>query len=147
MSEITQPIALDSTLRRVAAAIEGQNAGVSGILLPVEDAVVANDAITISRGTAVYRADAALDDTTATIPFVDASLVPVAGAYYCFELEIGVDAEATTLVGPGTEDGWTWLEGGGLPESGFAGKTIYIACRLDCAAGARTITANVWRVE
>lgn len=38
----------------------------------------------------------------------------------------------------------TWLDGGELPTTDFAGKTIYIAFRLDCTA--RTLLANVWRV-
>lgn len=38
----------------------------------------------------------------------------------------------------------TWLDGGELPTTDFAGKTIYVAFRLDCTA--RTLLANVWRV-
>lgn len=96
---------------------------------------------TLSPATAVYRTAATLSGTAATIPTPDATAIPTAAAYYCFELEVSVDSTATSLTGP---SGWTWLDGGELPTSGFAGATLYIACRMDCTA--RTFLASVWRV-
>jgi hypothetical protein len=97
---------------------------------------------TLSPATAVYRTSATLSGTDATIPTPDATAIPTAAAYFCFELEVSVDATATSIAGP---SGWTWLDGGQLPTSGFAGATLYIACRMDCTT--RAVLANVWRVE
>jgi hypothetical protein len=97
---------------------------------------------TLSPATAVYRTSATLSGTDATIPTPDATAIPTANAYFCFEMEVSVDATATSIAGP---SGWTWLAGGELPASGFAGATLYIAARLDCTT--RAVLANVWRVE
>lgn len=97
---------------------------------------------TLSPATAVYRTSATLSGTDATIPTPDASAIPTANAYYCFEMEVSVDATATSIAGPA---GWVWLDGGELPDGDFAGKTLYIAARLDCQT--RAVVANVWRVE
>jgi hypothetical protein len=37
------------------------------------------------------------------------------------------------------------MDGGELPTADYAGKTLYIACRLDCTA--RTIVANCYDVR
>lgn len=141
---VTKPIMLDETGRRIATALEGQNAGVSGIILPVASGF--SDEIALTRGTSVYRVAPTPDENGAvTIPTPDATAIPTEPGYYCFELEVAVDSGATALVGPGAADGWTWMPDGSLPSSGFEESTIHVAARLDCTA--RTVIANVWRVE
>jgi hypothetical protein len=98
---------------------------------------------TIDPETAVYRATAALSGTTATMPTVTITGIPTAAAYFAFELEVAVDATATAIDDTAWS-GWTWMDGGELPTADYAGKTLYIACRLDCTA--RTIKANCYEV-
>ena len=62
---------------------------------------------------------------------------------FAFELEVAVDATATAI-DQTAWSGWTWMDGGALPTSDYAGKTLYIACRLDCTA--RTIKASCYEV-
>lgn len=95
----------------------------------------------LSPQTAIYRTAATMSGTDATIPTPDDAAIPAADAYFCFEMEVSVDAAATSIAGP---QGWTWLDGGELPTSGFAGAMLYIACRMDCTS--RAVVANVWRV-
>jgi hypothetical protein len=98
---------------------------------------------TLDPATAVYRATATLSGTTATMPTVTITGIPTAAAYFAFELEVAVDATATALDDTAWS-GWTWMDGGELPTADYAGKTLYIACRLDCTA--RTIKANCYEV-
>jgi hypothetical protein len=98
---------------------------------------------TLDPATAVYRATAALSGTTATMPAVTITGIPTAAAYFAFELEVAVDATATAIDDTAWS-GWTWMDGGELPTADYAGKTLYIACRLDCTA--RTIKANCYEV-
>lgn len=143
MATITKPIALDETLQRIAVAEEAKAANANLIYLPIVGSLT--DTIKLDPTKAIYRATPTVSTTTVTIPTPDISDIPTASAYFCFELEIAVDAAATTLVGPGSADGWTYLEGGDLPDgAAAAGKTVYISCRLDCTT--RMIVANVWRV-
>jgi len=111
-------------------------------LLPYASPTVTSGAFALAPETAVYRVAAALSGTAATIPTPDATGILNGSAYYCFEMEVSVDATATTLSGP---QGWNWLDGGELPTDAtdFAGKILHIAARLDCAQGARTVTANL----
>jgi hypothetical protein len=99
---------------------------------------------TLDPATAVYRATATLSGTTATMPTVTITGIPTASAYFAFELEVAVDATATALDDTAWS-GWTWMDGGALPTSDYAGKTLFIACRLDCTA--RTIVANCYDVR
>lgn len=191
MAQVTRPIAQDDTLRRIATALEAQTHNQNFILLPIGEGA---DAITLNPATAVYRVAPTPDGTTVVIPTPDASAIGDAPAYYCFELEVAVDASATTLAAPpsgetfdaetayavgdyvihddeadrptlwrctaahegdwdaddfeevaGAPVSWTWLVGGKLPTSNFAGKTLYIACRMDCTS--RAVVANVWREQ
>lgn len=114
-------------------------------LLPYASPTVASGAFALDPATAVYRMDADLSGTAATIPTPDVTNIPTGQQYFCFEMEVFVDGTATSLAGP---LGWTWLDGGELPTSasGFSGKTLYIACRLDCGAADPLVLANVWRV-
>jgi hypothetical protein len=98
---------------------------------------------TLAPETAVYRATATLSGTTATMPTVTITGIPTAAAYFAFELEVAVDATATAIDDTAWS-GWTWMDGGALPTSDYAGKTLFIACRLDCTA--RTIKANCYEV-
>jgi hypothetical protein len=98
---------------------------------------------TLDPATAVYRATATLSGTTATMPTVTITGIPTAAAYFAFEMEVAVDATATALDDTAWS-GWTWMDGGELPTADYAGKTLYIACRLDCTA--RTIKANCYEV-
>jgi hypothetical protein len=98
---------------------------------------------TLDPATAVYRATATLSGTTATMPTVTITDIPTAAAYFAFELEVAVDATATALDDTAWS-GWTWMDGGALPTADYAGKTLFIACRLDCTA--RTIKANCYEV-
>jgi hypothetical protein len=98
---------------------------------------------TLAPETAVYRATATLSGTTATMPTVTITGIPTASAYFAFELEVAVDATATAI-NQTAWSGWTWMDGGALPTSDYAGKTLFIACRLDCTA--RTIKANCYEV-
>lgn len=137
---VTKPILLDETGQRIAGAFEAMVSQQSLIFLLKKTGLT--DTIELNPTTAIYRATPTISTTTVTIPTPDTSEIPTASAYFCFELEIAVDAAATTLVGPAN---WTYLEGGDLPDgAAAAGKTVYISCRLDCTA--RTVVANVWRV-
>jgi hypothetical protein len=98
---------------------------------------------TLAPETAVYRATAALSGTTATMPTVTITGIPTAAAYFAFELEVAVDATATAI-DQTAWSAWTWMDGGELPTADYAGKTLFIACRLDCTA--RTIKANCYEV-
>lgn len=96
---------------------------------------------TIAPQTAVYRAALNADGT---FPTVDATAIPTAAAYYCFELELTVPSTVpSAITGP---SGWTWLDGHGLPDPAdlSGGETICVSVRLDCTA--RTFLASVWRV-
>jgi hypothetical protein len=77
------------------------------------------------------------------MPTVTITGIPTASAYFAFELEVAVDATATAIDDTAWS-GWTWMDGGALPTSDYAGKTLFIACRLDCTA--RTIKANCYEV-
>lgn len=144
MAEITKPVALDETLQRCAAALEATASDVRQIFLPY--AAGLTDTIQLSPATAVYRVAPTASGTTVTIPTPDATAIPTAAAYFCFELEVSVDAACETLVGPGSSDDWTWIAQGELPDATkAAGKTVYIAARLDCTA--RTFVANVYDVR
>jgi hypothetical protein len=99
---------------------------------------------TLDPATAVYRATATLSGTTATMPTVTITGIPTAAAYFAFELEVAVDATATAI-DQTAWSGWTWMDGGELPTADYAGKTLFIACRLDCTA--RTIVANCYDVR
>lgn len=80
------------------------------------------------------------------IPAFTFSNVPTGNGYLSFEIEMQIGASEVAIadgnVSPFTPP--TWLDGGELPTDGFAGKTLYIAYRFDCAA--RTLLANVWRM-
>lgn len=96
---------------------------------------------TLSPGVSVYRATLGSDGT---FPSIDATAIPSASAYYCFELELTVPSTVpAAITGP---SGWDWLDGGEPPDPSVltGGETIFVACRLDCAT--RAVTANVWRV-
>jgi len=128
-------LALDSTLQRVAAALETDS---RYIVLPY---VTASSGITLALNTAVYRSALNADGT---FPTITATGIPTAAAYYQFELELAVPSTVpSTITGP---SGWTWLDGHGLPDPAdlSGGETICISVRLDCTA--RTFLASVWRV-
>lgn len=108
-------------------------------LLPRAD--VTSTTVTLAPQTAVYRAALNADGS---FPTVDATAIPTAAAYYCFELELTVPSPVpSTITGP---TGWDWLDGGEPPDPSVlsGGETIFVACRMDCAT--RAVTANVWRV-
>lgn len=103
----------------------------------------ASGGIALAPGTAVYRAALGADGA---FPAVSDTAIPVASAYYAFEIELAIPATVPASITPPT--GWTWLEDGELPAPSdlSGGETVYIAVRLDCASGVRAYTANVWRV-
>lgn len=80
--------------------------------------------------------------TSYTIPNPNLSQIQSGFQYFDYELEIIVPSNATSISGP---QGWAWITGYELPTSDFAGKTIYIKCRLMCFDKPETI-AQVWRV-
>lgn len=128
-------LALDSTLQRVAAALETD---ARYIVLPY---ATAGDGIALALPTAVYRADLNADGT---FPTITDTGIPTAAAYYQFELELTVPGTVpASITGP---SGWGWLNDHGLPDPAdlSGGETIYISVRLDCTA--RTFLASVWRV-
>lgn len=98
MATITKPVALDETLKRIAVAEEAKAANANLIYLPIVGSLT--DTIELAPEKAIYRATPTISTTTVTIPTPDISAIPVAAAYFCFELEIEVDDDATTLVGP-----------------------------------------------
>ena len=106
--------------------------------------VAAESTISIQLNRHVHRVNAQLSFGTAYyIPLPDASGIGIVGGYFCFEIEAIVPAGASAI-SMESETGWTWVDGGDLPTADFAGKTIYIAARLNCLT--RTFLANVWRV-
>lgn len=92
-------------------------------------------------GIAVYRAYA----SGGVLPEIDATNIPTnRNAYFDFELEVEIPYNATVIDSTNWST-WTWLDGGGLPTATeAAGKTIYVAARLDCTT--RAVLANCWRV-
>lgn len=98
MSAITKPVALDETLQRIAVAQEAASANANLVYLPIVGSLT--DTIELDPKKAVYRATPTPSSGTVTIPTPDVSEIPVASAYFCFDLEIEVDLGATTLVGP-----------------------------------------------
>lgn len=98
---------------------------------------------TLAPETAVYRATA----TGGAIPSIVMTGIPNADAYFAFDLEIAVPAGTSTL-DTSALSAWTWISGGEIPTaSDAAGKTLYIAARLDCAAGVRSVVANCYDVR
>ena len=96
---------------------------------------------TLAPETAVYRSALNSDGT---FPTITDTGIPTAAAYYQCELELTVPSTVpSTITGP---TGWTWMDGGELPDPSdlSGGETIYIACRLDCTA--RTIKASCYEV-
>ena len=131
-------LALDTTLQRVATALETQVLDERYVFLPY---VTETSGVTLLPSKAVYKADVASDGT---FPTITDSGIPTAAAYYQFELELTVSSTVpSTITGP---SGWTWIGGYGLPDPAdlSGGETIYISVRLDCTA--RTFLASVWRV-
>lgn len=96
--------------------------------------------------TAVYRFSADMSGASASIPSLTYTGIPTSLSYYCFELEVYVPDTATSLTGPTTSSNppWIWIPGGELPTYGYAGKTVFIACRMDCAS--RKVMANCYLV-
>lgn len=89
---------------------------------------------------------------TYTYPVIDYTGIGNAdGTIYAFRMEIEVPADAVAFSpqtgGTGQQmDQWDWISEFPDP-SVCSGKTVYIAAELDCAATARTVTANTWRVK
>lgn len=113
-------------------------------IIPYETGLTSS--IALSPATTVYRVAPALSETTLTIPTPTMGNIPAGNQYFCFELEVTIPATPpATLNGP---TGWVWVDRHQLPDPAklVGGETIYIACRLDCAAGARSVLASVWRV-
>ena len=75
------------------------------------------------------------------IPTPVTTALTATDGYYQFEIELAVPSTATSLTAP---SGWTWLTGFELPSSGYAGKTVYVSCRMDLRGNA--VTASCWRV-
>lgn len=98
MATVTKPILLDETGKRIAGAMEAMLSQQSLIFLLTKSGLT--DAIELDPTVAVYRATPTPSSGTVTIPTPDVSEIPVASAYFCFDLEITVDSGATTLVGP-----------------------------------------------
>lgn len=80
--------------------------------------------------------------TSYTIPNPNLSQIQSGFQYFDYELEVNVPSNATSISGPSD---WGWVTGYELPTSDFAGKTIYIKCRLMCFDKPETI-AQVWRI-
>lgn len=100
---------------------------------------VTDNTLTLSLGTVVYRMNPT--GTAIAIPTPVTTDLPATDGYYQFEIELAVPATATSLTAP---SGWTWLTGFELPSSGYAGKTVYVSCRMDLRGNA--VTASCWRV-
>lgn len=95
--------------------------------------------LTLDPVVSVYRLSPT--GTSISIPSPVTTALPATDGYYQFEIELAVPATATSLTAP---SGWTWLTGFGLPSSGYAGKTVYVSCRMDLRGNA--VTASCWRV-
>lgn len=142
---------IDSTTRGTGAKIDNQTYGLAAIrsaidalaaALPSQVSVVpyvTDNTLTLRLGTVVYRMNPT--GTAISIPSPVTTALPATDGYYQFEIELAVPATATSLTAP---SGWTWLTGFELPSSGYAGKTVYVSCRMDLRGNA--VTASCWRV-
>lgn len=89
---------------------------------------------------------------TYTYPVIDyTGIGDASGTIYVFRMEIEVPSDAVAFSpqtgGTGQQmDQWDWISEFPDP-SVCSGKTVCIAAELDCAATARTVTANTWRVK
>jgi hypothetical protein len=139
----TAPTAAAGTNTTQIATTAFVQTAVGGKLASAERNLLAYAATTtLDPATAVYRS--ALNND-GTFPTITDSGIPTASAYFAFELELTVPSTVpSTITGP---TGWTWMDGGNLPDPSdlSGGETIYIACRLDCTA--RTIVANCYDVR
>lgn len=95
--------------------------------------------LTLDPEVAIYRLSPT--GTAIAIPTPVDTAIPATDGYYQFEIELAVPATATSLTAP---SGWTWLPGCGLPSSGYAGKTVYVSCRMDCRT--KDVMASCWNV-
>ena len=142
---------IDSTTRGTGAKIDNQTYGLAAIraaidalaaALPSQASVVpyvTDNTLTLRLGTVVYRMNPT--GTSISIPSPVTTALPATDGYYQFEIELAVPATATSLTAP---SGWTWLSGYELPSSGYAGKTVFVSCRMDLRGNA--VTASCWRV-
>ena len=142
---------IDSTTRGTGAKIDNQTYGLAAIrsaidalaaALPSQVSVVpyvTDNTLTLRLGTVVYRMNPT--GTSISIPSPVMTALPATDGYYQFEIELAVPATATSLTAP---SGWTWLTGFELPSSGYAGKTVFVSCRMDCRT--KAVTASCWRV-
>lgn len=96
----------------------------------------------VADGRKVYTIDA-----SAGFPSVDLTGVSTGAFYQCFELEVTFPTNNLSSSGLTAMNwpNWDWVDD---PPDDVAmlGKTTYVACRLDCRSGVRTVTANVWRI-
>lgn len=126
-----------------AAANESQTLMVMGErnYLPYSSS---NNGVALQPTMAVYRYSASVNPDTheATLYGVTTEGIPTKDAYFCFEIEAAVPSGFT--INTANVSAWTWIEGFELPTSNYAGKTLYMSCRLDCQT--RGITASCWRV-
>lgn len=95
--------------------------------------------LTLDPVVSVYRLSPT--GTSISIPSPVTTALPATDGYYQFEIELAVPSTATSLTAP---SGWTWLTGFELPSSGYAGKTVFVSCRMDLRGNA--VTASCWRV-
>ena len=139
--ELSTPDDFDN-LESTLSAINGGDVQMAGVnLLSYATPTMTNNTFPLNIATNVYRLTAPITSGEATIPVPDRQLVPQSNQYYYFEMEVAIDSSATSLTSP---SGWTWVVGGELPASGYAGKTLYVSVRLDCQTG--DYLANVWRL-
>jgi hypothetical protein len=103
-------------------------------LLPY--ATAATIALTLTQS--VYKTTA----TGGVLPSITLTGIETSDDYFCFEVEAAIPSGAT--LDPTAWASVTWLPGFELPQYDYAGKTLYISCRLDCQT--RGVTASCWRV-
>lgn len=110
-------------------------------MLPYADSVGAT--ISLTKRQPVYRYTNSGYEGTMILPNIGTEGIPASNDYFCFEIELTIPSGITTL-DPTAWASITWLPGFELPQYDYAGKTLYISCRLDCQT--RGVTASCWRV-
>ena len=107
------------------------------------------NALTLSTDNDIYKYALTANGTSATVPEIDVSNIPIRDSYYKFEIELFVPLGVATIAYPTC---FNWLNEDDIPDTAVVeGKTMHIAARFDCATErtnlSGSILVNVWRIS